>query len=64
MPSPSTSSAEVEDPVKDRLMTQNAIAHNLAYKIQQAFIQARIEGIGKPFQVLVFLFARRPYFGM
>lgn len=55
MPSPSTSSDEIEDPVQARLMTQNTIAHNLAYKIQQAFIQARIEGIGKPFQVLVSL---------
>lgn len=46
----------MQDPIQAKLMEQNMIAHTLAYKIQQAFIQARIEGLGKPFQVF-FCFA-------
>lgn len=42
----------IQDPVQAQLMEQNMKAHNLAYKLQQAFFQARIEGLGKPFQVM------------
>lgn len=50
-PLPTSKKFETQDPVQAKLMKQNMIAHNLAYKIQQAFIQARIEGLGKPFQL-------------
>lgn len=43
---------QIEDPVERQLMEQNVKAHKIAYKIQQVFFQARIEGLGKPFQVL------------
>jgi hypothetical protein len=41
----------IQDPVQAQLMEQNMKAHNVAYKLQQAFFQARIEGLGKPFEV-------------
>ncbi|CAM6082512.1 unnamed protein product [Calypogeia fissa] len=40
-----------EDTIPSYLVEQNERAHKLAYRLQQAFIQARIEGLGKPFQV-------------
>ncbi|KAG0596585.1 hypothetical protein M758_UG267800 [Ceratodon purpureus] len=43
----------IQDPVQAQLMEQNMKAHNLAYRLQQAFFQARIEGLGKPFQLAV-----------
>lgn len=42
----------VQDPVQARLLEENMRAHKLAFRLQQAFVQARIEGLGKPFQVL------------
>ncbi|XP_024367371.1 uncharacterized protein [Physcomitrium patens] len=42
---------QIEDPVERQLMEQNVKAHKIAYKIQQVFFQARIEGLGKPFQL-------------
>lgn len=44
---------EIEDPAEKQAMEQNIRAHKLAYKIQRAFFQARIEGLGKPFEVLL-----------
>lgn len=52
----------LRDPVQAKLMEQNMVAHNLAYKIQQAFVQARIEGIGKPFQVKFLLCKKGQHF--
>lgn len=40
------------DTVPTYLMEQNSKAHALAYRLQQAFVQARIEGLGKPFEVI------------
>ncbi|XP_024398503.1 uncharacterized protein [Physcomitrium patens] len=44
---------EIEDPAEKQAMEQNIRAHKLAYKIQRAFFQARIEGLGKPFELAV-----------
>lgn len=40
-----------EDTIPSYLVEQNERAHKLAYRLQQAFVEARIEGLGKPFQV-------------
>ncbi|KAJ7536893.1 hypothetical protein O6H91_12G087200 [Diphasiastrum complanatum] len=37
--------------IPSHLVQRNALAHKLAYSLQQAFVQARIEGLGKPFEV-------------
>lgn len=65
---PSISSDEVseiqgiEDPVQAQLLGRNMVGHKIAYKIQQAFFQARIQGLGKLFQVLSSCTTRRQAF--
>ncbi len=44
------------DQIPVYLTEQNARAHQLAYQLQQAFVQARIDGLGKPYQVFNFSF--------
>ncbi|KAG6548722.1 hypothetical protein Mapa_009877 [Marchantia paleacea] len=46
-----------DNSVPQYLVEQNRVAHKLAYRLQQSFVQARIEGLGKPFQVAVEEFA-------
>ncbi|OAE22987.1 hypothetical protein AXG93_653s1040 [Marchantia polymorpha subsp. ruderalis] len=48
---------DADNSVPDYLVEQNRVAHKLAYRLQQSFVQARIEGLGKPFQVAVEEFA-------
>ncbi|KAL2652055.1 hypothetical protein R1flu_020183 [Riccia fluitans] len=48
---------DLDSSVPKHLVEQNRITHKLAYKLQQSFIQARIDGLGKPFEVAVEEFA-------
>ncbi|KAH9557604.1 hypothetical protein CY35_07G092700 [Sphagnum magellanicum] len=41
------------DQIPVYLTEQNARAHQLAYQLQQAFVQARIDGLGKPYQLAI-----------
>ncbi|KAL3699777.1 hypothetical protein R1sor_017799 [Riccia sorocarpa] len=50
-------SADPDSNVPQYLVEQNRIAHKLAYKLQQSFVQARIDGLGKPFEVAIDEFA-------
>jgi hypothetical protein len=51
-----------EDTVPLYLVEQNERAHKVAYRLQQVFFQARIEGLGKPFQVRFWALSPHPDF--